>query len=273
MKLSTLYEARDPKKEAELEPYLAAPFRSYRQRVQIGRKTGIAYRQEYGMPERQFLPEPPKDNQGHGYRHDSSILHTGPWHTDIGTAKNIPILRYRPGDIKPDPNKVETGVQLNKAIGYWSKNFNGERWPALEQAFLNRDWTFKGNLGLGDSARTSLFKYLNELKTSWPEGQTMADRVLTSKNAIIYVLRSPEVRKYITKRPPTPELIKQIKLELTQHEAQMANYTERYSKWLVAQKPIDDFHADDHFGPNLEPVPPTWAYGDINWAQQYTGVR
>ena len=248
MKLSTLYEARDPKREAQLEPYLTAPFRNQPERAKIGRAKAKQYRQEYGMPDVQFLPSAPKGNEGPGYRWDTGTIHHGPWFRDIGTAKNVPVQRWGTGEIKPEPNVADVGKHLTQAIHYWSKNFNGERWPALEQAFLNRDFTFQGKLGMYDSARASLFKYLNELKTPWPEGEKMADRTLNSPNGWKILTSNynhiKAAQDYVLRKPRNPEWVKRMREALGEE-----------GEGFEGQ-----FHADDVFERQAHYQPETLAF-------------
>jgi hypothetical protein len=234
MKLSTLYEARDPKKEAGLEPYLTAPFMNQPERARLGRAKAKAYRQEFGMPDPQFLPDPPKGNEGEGYRYDPNALSPGPYYKRIQDSPKVivPVQRYGPGNVPPVPN-LANPKHLIQAIHYWSKNFNGERWPTLEKAFLNRDFTFQGKIGMYDSARASLFKYLNELKTPWPEGEKMADKVLNSAHGweilTHYYHKIKAAQDYSLRRPRNPEFIRLMRMALGEASDE------------------GDFHVDDVF--------------------------
>lgn len=237
MKLSTLYEVRDPKKEAELEPYLTAPFRSEKERGKEGRRLAKQSHKDYGLPDRQFMSNP-------------TLKHTGDYSNknfqyrkQYGQVE-VPVLG--PGGTLATSNPKSDNTSLNQAIGYWSKKFEGERWPALEQAFLNRNWTFKGGRGLYDTARSSLFKYLNELKTPWPQGEEMANTVLSSRNALHYVIRVPEIKKYIQLHPVIPGLVTQI------------------NKVFPPYKDELEFHTDDVFGGHQR-----YSDSDIRLLQQY----
>ena len=285
MKLSTLYEARDPKREAELEPALTAPFRKPEDRKKTVEKTAQAYRQEYGMPERQFLPEPKGGPWTVGSLGNDELLMPGPVFRDIGNARLMPTQRYSHGKILPDSN-VSTGKELNNAISYWSKNFGGERWPVLEKAFLNRDWTFKGGVGMYTSARTSLFKYLNNLKQSWPEGEKMANQVLESSNGLRY-FGHPEIRKYVQSKPPMPGLIQNFKQAIHKYNqdiqkwktVEYPKWEEDVKKWQEAQAAKNSiatsFHDDDEFnrsgGPPMKPLEPSYPFRkeDNEWVLNY----
>lgn len=267
MKLSTLYEARDPKKEAELEPYLTAPFYNHPQRASHARKAAAQSLKAYGVPDRQFMPHPDldyKDNTRdpgwyNHYQHRTSFPATG--------KTQFPVLGT--GNVRPTPNVKSDTSSLSKAIGYWAKNFEGQRWPALEQAFLNRDFAFKGRKGMYDTARSSLFKYLNELKQPWAEGEQMANTVLGSRNGLWYITKAPEVRRYVEKRPIIPAFVDSIKEQLKLHDQRMQDWKIRHDKWVASQNVGQDFHADDDFGYSNEPQPPLWRWGNEEWFKKY----
>ena len=282
MKLSTLYEARDPKKEAELEPILTAPFRKPEDRKKTVEKTAQAYRQEYGMPERQFLPEPKGGPWTVGSLGNDELLMPGPVFRDMDKARLLPTQRYSHGKILPEPNAA-TGKELNNAIGYWVKNFNGDRWSALEKAFLNRDWTFKGGVGMYTSARTSLFKYLNNLKESWSEGEKMANQVLSSSNGLRY-FQHPEVKKYAKSKPLIPGLAQNFKQALHKYDQDVQKWkTIEYPKWEQDMKAWQTahstktaelgFHDEDDFnrGHPMKPFEPRYPFSkeDLEWVQNY----
>lgn len=287
MKLSTLYEARDPKKEAEFEPKLTAPFyRDNLRRADANRKAR-EYIKQYGLPEPQFMPNP---NYGEGGKWDQlkkdqfAGIHSWGPHQQTDTFGDkfsadktkriiVPVTNYG-GRVRPTQNVTNTGDTLNKSIAYWMKDFKGQRWPALEQAFLNRDWTFKGGRGMYDSARSSLFKYLNNLSGKWPEGEKMADQVLASRNGLMYVRKSPDIRKYVEARPALPSLTTAINAEIKAHEQRMADYKIKHDEWLKSQAPPDEFHADDRFDRfDYEPQPPNWRYGNEEWFRAYAAGK
>lgn len=99
-------------------------------------------------------------------------------------------------------NKVDNGT-LMKAVIHHERTMGGKRWPELEQAFLARAITYQGRGGDFIRPRTSIMRYLGNLKEPWPEGETMAQKMLdnnrghgwqsarmTTKNTIAYLLRS-----------------------------------------------------------------------------------
>ncbi len=81
-------------------------------------------------------------------------------------------------------NRIKPGTLL-KAINHWFDEFNGQRWPALEQAFLMRANNYKSPAGDYTRPRMLLFTYLNNLKEPWPEGDQMANDLI---NAITFRL-------------------------------------------------------------------------------------
>ena len=172
-------------------------------------------------------------------------------------------------------NVTSTGGALIKAYRYWQKNFNGERWPALEQAFLNRTWTFKGGSSMENSARTSIFDYINNLKESWPEGEKIAVGLLSSHGALMYHDK-PSVMKYIISRPKIQGLVDRIEekhkalaqwrekwqtQEIPKYEQDYKNWEQEVKEWernqIEKQASIGtNFHDEDEFGHNVKPFPP-----------------
>ena len=285
MKLSTLHEARNPKLEKELKPVLTAPFRNYGQREKIANKLADQHIKKHGVPDRHFLPNPNQEIDPQVGTHDGWRYRYQPTHqyapapetpegrilyNTSGRKMGVPVA----GQARATPisNKA-SGSTLNKAIAYWQKSFNGERWSTLEQAFLNREWTYRGGKSAENSARTSLFKYLNNLKTPWQEGIQMADRVLASTNGIAYIAQSPDVRTYALSRPRLPELVNRIKEELEVHSKRMVEWKVKHDAWEAAQRAkaqqMGSFHDEDTFGYNDEPEEPRFWYGDIAWAKSY----
>lgn len=268
MKLSTLYEARNPKFEKELEPTLVAPFRTYHKRQSEANKIAKQHYNDYGLPDRQFLPNPESQTNPEQGAFDSWLYRHQPTTPTKHDNKSVPVLGYSP--IRALNNKADT-TTLNKAIAYWHKSFDGKRWPTLEQAFLNRDWTFKGGMGTYNTARTSLFKYLNNLKEPWPEGEKMANGLLASgRNALRYVALSPDIRQYVASKPERNKgLVDSVTTTLAQYDKEMADWQIKHDAWTAAKKPSGDFHDDDEFGSDHEPQPPDFWYGDEKWARNY----
>ena len=315
MKLSTLYEARDPKKEAELEPVLTAPFRGPNIRKKETRNTVKNWYKQHGMPDQQFvLPIPKKEPKWQGYNQPVDPDMKAPINTDEYASNVLQPTELKYGKIRVPaanmpyvqtvPNAATSGGRhLQDAIRYWVSNFEGKRWSTLEQAFLNRDWTFKGGMGMYNTARTSLFKYLNNLKEPWPEGEKMANQVLGSKNGLNYVSQSPDVRAYVRSRPPIPDFVQGLRTALTAHDAAVDKWkTETHPQWEEKmatwetevipkwQQSVRDWHAeqvrkkggtfhdDDEFGhggpPHMpykqpEPQRPEFWYKDEKWARDY----
>ena len=221
MKLSILFEARDPQLEKELEPYLQGSFGAYRFR--------------------------------------------------------------RPKNFKPTMSGMQG--KLSQAVRYHAREMNGERWPALEQAFLSRAATYGGKPSDYMRPRMSLFTYLNNIKEPWPEGEAMASKFLDSgmvKKAIgPYVggigtysrymsALSPSMINYlINKKIYKPELIQafqQLLYSDTEHEAEHERMRQAYPiwkqkyeaewlpEWEKKQKTTEgEFHADDTFGSSNTP--------------------
>lgn len=189
---------RDKRFEKALEPILTTPFYTPKQRRQISKERSAQSLKDYGVPDRQFMPNPDfKNVEDYGLTHVKYSNAANQHKKQYGTGARpieVPILGRKTESIS---NINNTSKALLTAIGYWQRHFNGERWPALEQAFLNRHWTFTGGMSLYNRARTSLFKYLNNLRQPWPEGDKMANRVISSKNGKRYVIQSPEIQKYI----------------------------------------------------------------------------
>lgn len=235
MKLSTLYEARDPKKEAEWAPILSAPFKSYWTR----RKEG---------EELEKLKPKPSEPEPEFHSDDTFGGHT---------ARNY-----------PKTQNVDSAATLQKAINYWVQNFNGERWPTLEQAFLNRAWTFKGGMSAYNTARSSLFKYLNNLNAEWPEGEAMAAQTLSGHRGIEYISgyrTFPEVERYVKLRPTIPGLVTRIQKALKDYEARVEDWKIKHAKWEAQPKNPPQGLPSTFY----EPRKPHWPYGNIEWFQQY----
>lgn len=260
MKLSTLHEDRDPKKEAELEPILTAPFRKVKERKKLKAQELKKGLETHGIPDRQFvLPiskKPlPRFVDYKTYETDrENPDYKAPIKPDDYTTPYLSPTELKYGDIRtpsahvpiyhqPSQNVAQPGGQhLQNAISYWSKNFEGKRWPTLEQAFINRDWTFQGGKGMYNTARVSLFKYLNNLKEPWPEGEEMANRVISGPKAVTYLTEYPEILKYALSKPINPSIQNAIKQEIERWDGP-------YRDWLAAQeKPKElTFHDDDEF--------------------------
>ncbi len=84
--------------------------------------------------------------------------------------------RWGGGPRNPNPHKNTIGqATLTRAIGYHKQAFHGRRWPALEQAFLQRANTYSGIKGDYVKPRAMLFRYLNQLVEPWSEGMKLAD--------------------------------------------------------------------------------------------------
>ena len=268
MKLSILFEARDPELEKTLEPYLRGNFGAYR----------------FKRP-RNFVPT----MQG---------------------------MRGK----------------LAQAVRYHAREMNGERWPALEQAFMNRAVTFSGKPGDYIRPRMTLFTYLNNIKEPWPEGEALAQKLFAGPkppttdfhaddkfgNKTEHVFNtsgvmdtriynrymsmlSPGMLQYlIRKNQYIPNLVDAItKILQTDAEQEKKHYEEtaelatqvkswkkEYKKWLPGyekRKEAGEFHSDDTFGGSepfpwladpTAPQPPKDKYGHHHpWMPSYYNLK
>jgi hypothetical protein len=179
MKLSTLFEARDPELEKNLEPYLKGNFGAYRFR--------------------------------------------------------------RPKNFVPTIQGMQG--KLAQAARYHAREMNGDRWPALEQAFLNRAVTFSGKPSDYLRPRMTLFTYLNNIKTPWPEGEDMAQKFVDSSMAQSklmgvdnrYMGMSPDMIAFLIKKQLYKSDVVNAFMNLTGYNPNQAS-------------PESAFHADDEFG-------------------------
>lgn len=253
MRLSILFEARDPGLEKTLEPYLQGNFGAYR----------------FKRP-RNFVP-------------------------------------------------TMAGMQgkLAQAVRYHAREMNGERWRALEQAFLNRAVTFSGKPSDYMRPRMTLFTYLNNIKEPWPEGEAMAQNIFKepkeqtdefhtddkfgNKRSHVFdstgimgtriynrymSMLSPGMLQYlINKKQYIPNLVDAI-IKIMQADAEeerkhneeqqseenvaltdkVKTWKQDYRKWLPGYKKRQaaaaaakglEFHTDDSFG-NIASPPPPW---------------
>lgn len=154
--------------------------------------------------------------------------------------------RNQPVDSSGRPMRTMAGMEgkLPAAVKYHAREFNGERWPALEKAFLSREVTYRGKRSDYLKPRMGLFSYLININTPWPEGEEMADSVIDSEifqDSIRYQDRyinslSPVILQYLIKyQKRVPELIDAIKS--ISHEEYQKNlktyhdYQDQYRKW------------------------------------------
>lgn len=92
---------------------------------------------------------------------------------------NFGAFRFRkPKDFKP--SIAGLAGKLPQAVKYHADNMNGQRWPALEQAFMNRGETYKGFKSDFMRPRMSLCTYLKNLKEPWPEGVELVRQLVNS---------------------------------------------------------------------------------------------
>jgi len=124
----------------------------------------------------------------------------------------------RPKDFKPSIPGI--AGKLQQAVRYHMRNFNGERWPALEQAFMNRAVTYQGKPGDNIKPRMSLFTYLDNINEPWPEGIEMAKQVVNAfitgsysryTGSSLYNMNPAILRFLIKNKIVVPNLIQQIK--------------------------------------------------------------
>jgi len=80
---------------------------------------------------------------------------------------------------KRSEHKNEAGTTLSKAVIYHQRHFNGKRWPELEAAFLQRANTYSSPAGDYTRPRMSLFTYMNNLREEWPEGEKLAESLVS----------------------------------------------------------------------------------------------
>lgn len=100
-----------------------------------------------------------------------------------------------------DPTMLTRALIAHRKMG-------GRRWLELEMAFLKRSNTYKGTGGNFIRPRSSLLKYLDQLKEPWPQGEKMAQNMFLSinKKSTAYSLNymdwnTPTVANFLKKRP------------------------------------------------------------------------
>lgn len=188
----------------------------------------------------------------------------------------------RPKDFKPSAPGL-TG-KMPQAVLYHATNMGGERWPALEQAFLNRENTYKGLKSDFMRPRTSLFTYLKNLNQPWPEGLELARQLVNStifntdnrryvnvfspdiiECLIKYKIHSPQLIQAINNivRADTPEL-KKAATDWTalrhEYEIQQGLWLAKRDAWISDKAEVlkqeanslkadqTGFHDEDEFG-------------------------
>lgn len=166
MLLSDIFEARDSEYEKQIEPKLRSPISMYTGATSPQRKI------------KQKLHDTFKPKWGQGDNIPGFYDMTHPHELQYSETPRNPY----PASARPRgyvPSIVGPG-DLNRAVSYWVKNFDGERWSALEQAFLNRARSYTGGGGDFVRPRTSIFTYLANLKEPWPEGEALVQKFLGS---------------------------------------------------------------------------------------------
>lgn len=161
-----LLEARDPNYEKQIEPKLRAPISMYSGYISPQKKIQRKLSDLFGS-----LPTAPSSLADPQDYSSPRVFH----HSE--TPKNPYPSGTRPKGYTP--SSVGPG-DLNRAMTYWLKEFHGGRWPALEQAFLNRARSYTGGGGDFVRPRMSVFKYLGNLKEPWPEGAAMIEKMLAT---------------------------------------------------------------------------------------------
>ena len=105
---------------------------------------------------------------------------------------------YRRAIAAGAPSRIEDPYNLSRAVAYHRRVMHGQRWPALEQAILNRAVTYQASgqygAGGGDFAkpRLVLFNYLATIKQPWPEGEQLATNFVTKLLEITKKARATE---------------------------------------------------------------------------------
>jgi hypothetical protein len=209
---------------------------------------------------------------------------------DLGLEKTLePYLQgnfgayrfKRPKDFVPTMPGM--GGKLSQAVRYHAQEMNGERWPALEQAFLNRAITYAGKPSDYMRPRMSLFTYLNNIKEPWLEGEAMAQKFLdsplikkaiggergTTYNRYMSALSPMMIKYLINKKINKPELVQSFQELLAKDAEQEAEHyriakafpiwKQNYEAWLpewerkqeeAKRKALGsegEFHVDDTF--------------------------
>jgi hypothetical protein len=162
-----LLEARDPNYEKQIEPKLKSPISIYTGHTSPQSKIRKKMHGIFG-----YDIETPH-HRVNAQDYSSPVVYH---HSEL--EKNPYPSGSRPKGYTP--SVLDPG-DLNRALSYWLKEFHGERWPALEQAFLNRAKTYTGKRG-GDYTRPrlSIFKYLGRIKEPWPEGAAMIKKMMAA---------------------------------------------------------------------------------------------
>lgn len=153
---------------------------------------------------------------------------------------------YKAFRFKPPKDYVkipDIAGKLQKAVYYHAREFGGERWTALEQAFLSRKNLYIGKRGDMIRPRVSLFKYLNNVTTPWPEGDQLAMNVLDSnlgsdpRDRRYFNRLNPDVLQYLVRNwIYIPDLYADLKKQVEVRdpklrEKEMEEFKERHAKW------------------------------------------
>ena len=143
--------------------------------------------------------------------------------------------------------------KLPQAVNYHAKNMGGQRWPALEQAFLNRSETYKGFKSDYTRPRTSLFTYLKNLNQPWPEGielaRQLANSAIFNTDGGRYVnVSNPDIIECLIKYEIySPPLIRSISNIVNRHSPELGKaqadwdvirneYEKQHNIWLTKRE-------------------------------------
>lgn len=153
-----------------------------------------------------------------------------------------------PVEAERERRRINEGWRLvRKAVRFHAENFNGKRWPELEQVLLV-------DAGFGWADNPTLVGYLNQISEDWPEGENALIQGISSlhgsnEGTIDYFLKknlkSPPLHAYYQGMLSAKSLRRHLTDRKSRFQKDLADSKEELIKLQAQAQPVDPTGLDD----------------------------